>query len=904
MLLKKRAPRPFSLLEKKKRFLFEELVFKIASRFQSSLGPDLKSAYHCFLSSLPKHFFLSRTLPVIRKTLLSQFFLQKKIEAFLKKEKNVLVVRLIKYPSSIGVAIASTSSFQKKELVQLLKSLLPGVQELPQSFYLFYQPDHEYFYTYFEVTKLRGKELLQTDLKKLEQKLKEHLLITSPLTPALFWPYNKEDSHRQIQILVKELNDQRDVAHISIQFQEQSVHSLQFLVHLVRPKQEQPIQLDLLPDSLSFFQYSTHEIHTPFSMEITVFSLKMPAHLFDVRDSINLLYARRYLIKQLELLIGEFRDFNGGLFEKQQLQFEELRRNFASKIPYFHHFAEKLFYALHPFEQWFFFTKEETLELFFSFSDLMINPRASIEKKSASSRFFFRKNPSQKSFLKTRGKEELFQAHAQIEIGRFQYECFYKPKSVKVKLKKTISSNQILRLAFQEGAPPSLNPHYSSSDMRSRILNKLLFEGLTRIDQQQKPVLAGASNVEISKDQCTYTFLLRESFWSNGERVSAEHYINSWKEAFGDFLSHPEFLFAFKNGKALYEKKVSFNELGIRIIDSQTLQIELEKPTPEFLSLLAHPFFFPLFESRKEPKWFNGPYLIQKMSPQGIKLDPNPYYPRKRAFEQIDIQWLFDVEKLFSLFLKKKIDWIGDPLSVLSAGQAKKLEALKLLKKQKVARRLFLFFQTNHPILQSELIRQAMSACIDQKWICEKIFPYSIPMQMKKTNPQKLFEKGLKELGLSSKQLPSLSFTFSDHTRRKELAEYLKKVWKKKLNLNVELIPLGWNEFRSRIEKKEFEICATIQDTLKEGSSEFLERFQGNSSYNFSGWQSPSFEKLLIKERKTKDLSLQKALKDEMNQLLEKSASSIPLFDYVHLYAFHSKLHSFSFDYEGCIDFT
>ena len=266
--------------------------------------------------------------------------------------------------------------------------------------------------------------------------------------------------------------------------------------------------------------------------------------------------------------------------------------------------------------------------------------------------------------------------------------------------------------------------------MRCRILSKLLFEGLTRLNNLGQPELAGACRINISQDGLTYTFNLRPSHWSNGEKVSAADYVMSLQCALSDHVSHPELLFIIKNARLFKEKKIGSNELGIRALSGETLQIELERPDSQFLYKLAQPFFFPLFGSMREPKWFNGTYLIHEETKKGLLLERNPYYwdSKRPFFEQIDIRWVDDIETIYSLFLQGKTDWIGDPLSTLSPQMIKDLNETRQLHIQQVARRFIIIFNTRHPVLCSPLIRKALSLCIHRMEICKNIFPGCDPL--------------------------------------------------------------------------------------------------------------------------------------------------------------------------------
>lgn len=843
------------------------------------------------------------TFQELKRLLLVQFFLQKKMEQVLPEQASSqcpFFLRLFRRSTSICMAFVSSSNWivSREQFLSAFRTFLPGIVEIPSSFFSWIHPEKPYSFTYLEVQKMRGEELPIKELKAVEKALKETLLAVPPLTPALFWPYNEEESYRQVRLLQGAIDHPKDMPHLSIQFQEQSPNCLVFLVHFSRPQ-----QIESVSETLKSLPLSVHcrvhwqQVHTtPFPIEVGVLSFQVPPSAFDIRGSINLLYARRYVMKCLELIFGNFRDHNGGLFERQQQCFESLRVHLSDQIPYFDIFAEKLFYALHPVEKRLSLSLEEAKEWFFTFVKALESPEEvkilSPSEKITISKMFREKEPVQDS-----------QHSAQITLGEFHYRCLFdEPKSTKqpTYIKKT----KTLRLCFQEGAPLSLNPHHSSGDMRCRILGKLLFEGLTRLDPEGTPELAGARSLTISDDSLVYRFALRPSHWSNGEKVTAVDYVTAWKGALHDRISHPEHFYIIKNGSIFREGKLNSYAMGIRAIDSETLEVELESPDPLFLYKLAQPIFFPLFGSLREPKWFNGPYLLREYKREMLLLEKNPYYwnAKELFFEQIEIRWIDDVELISSLFHKNQIDWVGDPLNTLSPQMIADFHNQGRLFQQKAGRRFFLFFNTRVSPLSNRWIRYALSLSIDRKLLCETIFPFSFPCHPlipNKEHANACFERGLQELGMKRSDFPILCFTYSHQVGREELALALQHSWKQVLRVEIHLEKTEWNLFRKNLEKGGFEIMATIQEQ-GEDSLEFFSRFEGESSWNFSQWKSPVFRELLQK-KEGKDLPETIALAKEM---LEKQAPFSPLFQYTHLFSHSPYLTGYRFDKEGCIDFS
>lgn len=54
-------------------------------------------------------------------------------------------------------------------------------------------------------------------------------------------------------------------------------------------------------------------------------------------------------------------------------------------------------------------------------------------------------------------------------------------------------------------------------------------EGLYRLGKNSKVENALATNTKVSKDGKTWTFTLRDSKWSNGDKLTAKDFVYSWR---------------------------------------------------------------------------------------------------------------------------------------------------------------------------------------------------------------------------------------------------------------------------------------------------------------------------------------------------------------------------------------
>ncbi|MEI7440971.1 MAG: peptide ABC transporter substrate-binding protein, partial [bacterium] len=160
-----------------------------------------------------------------------------------------------------------------------------------------------------------------------------------------------------------------------------------------------------------------------------------------------------------------------------------------------------------------------------------------------------------------------------------------------------------------------------------------LFEGLVAPHPETlEPQPGVAESWTISKDQKIYTFKIRETAkWSNGDKMSADDFVFSWKRILSPKLGaeYSYMLFPVKNAEE-YSKGTlkDFSQVGVKAKDAQTFEVTLKAPTPYFLALLMHYSTFPVHKATIEKfnamdsrgtKWTrpenfvgNGPFKLAK----------------------------------------------------------------------------------------------------------------------------------------------------------------------------------------------------------------------------------------------------------------------------------------------------
>lgn len=228
-------------------------------------------------------------------------------------------------------------------------------------------------------------------------------------------------------------------------------------------------------------------------------------------------------------------------------------------------------------------------------------------------------------------------------------------------------------ISFLSGAT-QLNPVYSYTSTEAQIYSGI-YEGLVGYHPlTMEPVPAVAESWDVSEDGLTYTFnLRRDARYADGTRVRAEDFRRTWLKVIDpDTEAAYNFLFDIIEGVRAYRagRTDDPNDVGIDVVDDQTLRVRLHKPATHFLRILCHHAFVPLHpQLRRSDDWStfdeipgNGPYRIVERSAEEIVLRRNTSYwaaeevaiPRMRiVFTDED-----EATAVTDRFNRGEIDWV------------------------------------------------------------------------------------------------------------------------------------------------------------------------------------------------------------------------------------------------------
>ena len=251
-------------------------------------------------------------------------------------------------------------------------------------------------------------------------------------------PRNEEEILRNVILLSKQLKYVRDIPQLIITYDKQSGTEISFIVILLRL-----IKYDTLPlkeyfsYSQTFLKYFSDEVKIVGSLkkkypkEANIFKVSLNKSLFYRKDySLDLQKARQVVVAELAKVIGDFRDYNGGMILKQTETLDRLKQKFPTLGKDKEFLIENFFYSIKPGIMQSILDTETIKTLFLLFLqaiDENIDERTVYLKTLSTAKYFFAMLSSKKRTF----TEKLISKLSKLKIPSFDLtSCFIKEEDV------------------------------------------------------------------------------------------------------------------------------------------------------------------------------------------------------------------------------------------------------------------------------------------------------------------------------------------------------------------------------------------------------------------------------------------------------------------------------------------
>jgi ABC-type oligopeptide transport system substrate-binding subunit len=390
--------------------------------------------------------------------------------------------------------------------------------------------------------------------------------------------------------------------------------------------------------------------------------------------------------------------------------------------------------------------------------------------------------------------------------------------------------------------PQTFDPAFAAAAPDTDAV-RALFEGLTDYDPKTlSPIPAVATRWESTGDGRIWTFYLRnDARWSNGDKVTAQDFVRSWKRTLeiGPLAPHNELLANIQGavGNRILNHKVetpkATGEFGAEALGDNVLRVKLERSDSSFPALVAHPVFRPVKFSDADPTRrleapdliSNGAFQLSNTSNALVSLEPSKMYWDGEAvtLQRVTFVNTTNAEDALSAYRAGDVDAVTnaafEPL------------ALKLLAPYRDFRRstfgavTYYNFNLAHEPFDDIRVREALAISIDRDRVSRddldgatepagKFFPEPSADDQPVVGKTALIEQDvdkakqlLAEAGFpNGNGFPTVRLLINRNEQQRIVAQAVAEMWKNVLNIQTEIVVKNWDEYEAAIRAGDYDV--------------------------------------------------------------------------------------------------
>jgi oligopeptide transport system substrate-binding protein len=480
--------------------------------------------------------------------------------------------------------------------------------------------------------------------------------------------------------------------------------------------------------------------------------------------------------------------------------------------------------------------------------------------------------------------------------------------------------------------PQGLDPHIVTGVPEHHILISLC-EGLTIPNPNPNDMngyMAGtAESWSISDDGKEYVFNINKNAkWSNGESVTADDFVWSWKRILTASLGsqYPDMLYYLEGAYEYHNGLIDdFDQVGVKSIDEHTLQVNLKNPTPFFLGLLSHYSTWPVHKETvlkfgdiddRNGEWTrpgnfvcNGPFQLKTWELNNkIVVEKNPHYYDASIVQLNEIHYY----PVSNVMTEDRMFRAGQ-LHLTSTLPSQKcpiyIEENPNLRIDPYMGTYFYRINTENEVLKDVKVRKALAYSIDRQLLvdkvtkCGQIPAYSFtPPGTNGYQPTTeipfdpvLAKSLLDEAGFSEENpFPKLEILFNTNEDHRKLALAIQQMWQINLGIEVELVNQDWKVYLNREMIGDFQISRAGWIGDYEDPNTFLDLMRPNRGNNKTGWENMEYDALVQKANTINNQAERYELLYKAEEILIENMPVIPLYTYVRAYQLSPDVKGFS----------
>jgi oligopeptide transport system substrate-binding protein len=460
-----------------------------------------------------------------------------------------------------------------------------------------------------------------------------------------------------------------------------------------------------------------------------------------------------------------------------------------------------------------------------------------------------------------------------------------------------------------------------ASDGFSLEMIETFTDGLVDYDKSGNIVPRIATEWSKNDSGTVYKFNLRkDAKWSNGASVTAKDFVYSWRRAVDPATASEYAGFVadsgIKNAAKITSGKRPVEDLGVKALDDNTLEVTLETAVPYFIKFLPVPIFNPLNEKfvkeqgdkyAQEPKNLlsNGPFVFSewnKLNSWKIVKNPTYYAANEIKVDEVDFVKRQDYSVAALEFEKGDID-----VTKISSELVPRYATNKAFTSVLSGYLWYLSPNNQFESLKNKNLRLALGYAIDRNHIANDILKdgseaadYIVPKGLSTDADGKDFRetsstfqtynidkaneylaKAKQELGVTNLTLELL---IEDSNTVKKTAEAIQADLQALEGITINIVTVTKAERLKRMKTDDYQLGLTRWGPNYGDPYDYLGTlFLSTSNFNYPKFNNPTYDELVKKtapggQFAKDDASRWSAFKEAEKLLLEDEGGVLPVY--------------------------
>ncbi|HVQ37761.1 MAG TPA: peptide ABC transporter substrate-binding protein [Pyrinomonadaceae bacterium] len=409
------------------------------------------------------------------------------------------------------------------------------------------------------------------------------------------------------------------------------------------------------------------------------------------------------------------------------------------------------------------------------------------------------------------------------------------------------------------GLPRTFDPAFAAAPPDTDLV-RAIFEGLTDYDPRSlAPVPAVATSWEATNGGRVWTFYLRkDARWSNGEPVTADDFVRSWRRIvkIGASAPHTDLLANIEgapkpqptrapaptanstppNGASTANSTSSDlgQGFGAEAVSDVVLRVRLRRPDLNFPALVAHPVFRPVKveESNATTRLIpenlvsNGAFSLARTGAERVLLErADHYWDRQQvALERVEFMGASDPESALAAYRAGEVDAVTnaafEPLAI------KLLTPYEDFRRTTYSALTYYTFNTAHEPFDDVRVREALALGFDRERVsaddlggatepAKRFLPEAVsdarkPVFEKSELLEKDYERAralLAEAGYPNGDgFPKVRLLINRNEQQRIVAQSIAAMWRNVLNIETEIMVKTWDEYEAAARAGDYDV--------------------------------------------------------------------------------------------------